>query len=699
MSVDVRAIPWGYGHDGIGKGFVRTMKKRIILKRWLCILLAVLLMTGCAGNGYDERKPKSGTNSEVTPNGQKDTPTPASDTPTPTAADTPTPVPDTPTPVPDTPTPVPDTPTPTPIPDTPTPTIAESTPTPTVTKSVPTPTPASWASVEEEQTAFDEFLTEVFVSQMSSADHLTLHFRLEHPEAYGIEVTYGFEEDEYDSERAYQEFKASLTGLDAFTYDHLTDAQKVNYDRLMYELDLTERYRSVDYNCVNNYLMASNNNAVEGIMSALCEYAFVEDKDYADFLKDLEASADYLDVLFKEMKHLCEIGACPSQDMYDTTIDNLNGLCKKNNIILAAFRANAADAGMDAATIEQRAEEVNKIIQEKLIPAAEVMRSNVMTLKEYIEEPKGLAARGAGGQEYYSYLAQASTGSNLALDDMYTYLDKKINGLINTYRSVYLRDMDCINRYSALDYDASDYVTVIDRLKKLTADDFPAIRDTKYTVSALADELCVDGVLAYFLVPQADNPDRKVIRVNPKSKVSNVELYATLAHEGYPGHLYQDEYFRSSEGYHIIDTAFTYTGYGEGWAKLMEREAYRWLTDGDESVMFLCEFESFYSNSVVALCDIGVNYYGWDVKQVQSYLAGTLYGDNPAIAKNVVEFVTSDPAMLLPYTYSFFQCEDIINELMDKGMTRMEAYTAFLNVGPASTCVLRKHLGLPEESK
>lgn len=667
-----------------GKDLKHAMKKRNILKRWMCLLLVVLMVTGCAGNTNEERKPKNATSNEVTP--VKDTPTPASDTPTPTAADTPTPVPDTPTPtVADTPTPEPATPTPEPA-------------TPTPEPTTPTPTPASFSSVEEEREAFDSFLEEVFVSLMGT-NHLTLHFRLEHPEAYGIDVTYELEEPEYDNEQAYLDFKDACRGLESFNYENLTDAQKVNYDRLAYELDFSERYRSIDFTCVNNYLMASGNNAVDGVLSSLCEYPFVEDKDYEDYLKDIEAVADYLDILFKEMKHLCETGACPSQDMYDTTLDNLNNLClKDNNVILAAFRANAADAGMDEATIGKRAAEVNQLLQEKLIPAAEAMRENVKTLKSYIEDPKGLAAR-EGGKEYYSYLVQATTGSNLSVDDMYDYLNRKIDELLNTYRTIYLQDMNCLKRYNELEYDTHDFVAILDRLKVLTAENFPAIRDTKYTVSALADELCVDSILAYFLVPQVDNPDRKIIRVNPHNKESNVEMFSTLAHEGYPGHLYQDEFFRHLDGYNIINAALSYTGYDEGWATMMGKEAYNWVTDGDTAVAFLCNFDSIYSNSVVAVCDIGVNYYNWGTKELCEYLGSTLYGDNDAFAEYILEFVASDPGMLLPYSFSHFQCVDIIDELVAKGMTRVEAYEAFLTVGPASIGVLRKHLGLPDETK
>ena len=668
--------------------------------------MAVLLLTGCAGKGYEERKPKSGTNNEATPGENKNTPTPVENTPTP-AADTPTPAPDTPTPVvtmepADTPTPAADTPTPaadtpTPVADTPTP--AADTPTPTVAESTPTPTPSSFGSVEEEQAAFDKFLDDVFVYLMGT-NHLEIHFKIEHPEDYGIEVTYDFTEEDFTMEEGYQELLSVCEPLYTFNYDNLTKAQQINYDRLVYEIEFTERYRALDSSSVNNYLMSESNNAIEGVMSTLSEYPFLEERDFEDYLKDIQACADYLEPVFKEMKHLCEIGACPTREMYDTTMSFLDDLCDRENpVILVAFRNNAKESGKDQAFIDEYAEKVSRLLQESLIPAAEKLRENVKTLESYVTDVRGLVSR-EGGKDYYSYLVQARTGSNLSIDDMYTYLNNKIDAMFDQFQKIYLSDMGSIDRYYDLTYDTNDYRTILDRLKKIAAEKFPAIRDTEYTVSALPDELCVEGSLAYFMTPQIDRPDRKIIRVNPHSGSDGVGLFSTLAHEGYPGHLYQDEYYHSSEGYHHFNAALTYLGYIEGWATMIGTDAYEWITDGDSNVAFICDFDYTYSNALVAVIDIGVNYYDWDVDRTKKYLEGTLLSSHASeYAAYFYDCAISDPGLLMPYTYSHFQCLDIIDELMAKGMTKMEAYKAFLDVGPASIDVLRKHLGLPGESK
>ena len=651
------------------------MKKRNLLRRLLCLLLVVVLLTGCGSTGSEERKKKENTT-------ENNTPTPGETTPT----DEPKPTEEPGTPTPE--------PTDTPATPTPEPTGEPATPTPT-----PTPS-AQFGSVEEEQKAFDEFLTNMFV-EMTGTDHVMVHFSIEHPEKYGIETEFVISDEEFDMKKSAEDFEAYYEGFENFTYDHLTDTQKIYYDRLVYELNLTRRYKDIDIKSVNNFLMAENGNAVDSILTILTEYPFVEEKDLADYMKDVAAVADYLDSLFTLMKKLCENGACPSQEMYDTTVENIETLCKQpsENIILSAFRSNATGYGFDKATVEKYAAELEKVLADSLIPAAEKLRDNVKTLESYVTVPKGLASR-EGGANYYSYLAQSKTGSELSVSEMYNYLDRKTTEMTSKFYEIYAADRDIFDRYDEVQYGTRDFNVILDTLRKLTTENYPKFRDnTKYIVSALPDELCVEGVLAYFMTPQIDNPDRKVIRVNPKSEKSDIELFSTLAHEGYPGHLYQDEYFRHSSNWHEISSVLNYTGYMEGWATMMGKNAYHWAMPDDPNLCFFFDFDYTYSNSVVAICDIGVNYYNWDKSQLKNYLATTLLGSGSDLVDLVYDAVVSDPAVYLPYTFSHFQSLDIIEALMKKGMTEKEAYQAFLEVGPASFDVLCKHLGLDGEPK
>lgn len=647
------------------------------MRRLLCLLLVAVLLTGCGNSGLQERTKKNNTNTTAA----TETPTPGETTPT----DEPKPTEEPGTPTPE----------PTDTPATPTPEITDAPATPT-----PTPTPSGrFGSVEEEQKAFDDFLNDMFI-EMTGTDHVMVHFSIEHPEKYGIETEFVITDEEFDMKKAAEEFEEYFEGFDQFNYDHLTDKQKIYYDRLVYELNLTRRYKDIDIKSVNNYLMAENGNAVDSLLTILTEYPFVEEKDMADYMKDVAAVADYLDSLFALMKQLCENGACPTQEMYDTTMENIETLCKQpsENIILSAFRSNAAGYGFDDATVQKYAAELEKVLTDSLIPAAEKLRDNVKTLESYISEAKGLASR-EGGANYYAYLAQSKTGSELTVNEMYNYLDRKTTEMASEFVKIYQQDGGIFNRYDEVMYGTRDFNVILDRLKKLTSENYPKIRDTKYIVSALPDELCVEGVLAYFMTPQIDNPDRKIIRVNPKSEKSDIELFSTLAHEGYPGHLYQDEYFRHSGNWHEISSVLNYTGYMEGWATMMGKNAYNWAMPDDPNLAFFFDLDYTYSNSVVAICDIGVNYMNWDKAQVKKYLSTTLLGSGTDLVDLVFDAVTSDPVVYLPYTFSHFQSLDIIDSLMKKGMTEKEAYQAFLEIGPASFDVLCKHLGLDGEPK
>ena len=228
-------------------------------------------------------------------------------------------------------------------------------------------------------------------------------------------------------------------------------------------------------------------------------------------------------------------------------------------------------------------------------------------------------------------------------------------------------------------------------------DSLPAVEVEDAYRSRLARErhrvLENDGVMAYYLMPQIDNFSRKIIRVNASAVGEDtITLYSTLAHEGYPGHLYQNEYFCSTEGYHEINALFTYLGYAEGWASVVGAMAYDWCCD-DKNVASCYRFDTEFSMLLAAWADIGVNYYGWDTDDVYEMLSEN-YIDSYEAAELFYEMSVSDPCIYLPYTLGYYLTEDTIEELKDSGMSEMEALEAFLNVGPCTFEVLHKHLGL-----
>ena len=72
---------------------------------------------------------------------------------------------------------------------------------------------------------------------------------------------------------------------------------------------------------------------------------------------------------------------------------------------------------------------------------------------------------------------------------------------------------------------------------------------------------------AFYMIPAIDNTEENVIYINQAQMNDDLTLFTTLAHEGYPGHLYQTVYYESTDP-DPIRSLMDFGGYVEGWGHL-----------------------------------------------------------------------------------------------------------------------------------
>jgi uncharacterized protein (DUF885 family) len=168
-------------------------------------------------------------------------------------------------------------------------------------------------------------------------------------------------------------------------------------------------------------------------------------------------------------------------------------------------------------------------------------------------------------------------------------------------------------------------------------------------------------------------------------------IYTTVAHEGYPGHLYQCVYFRNQDPAPIRNL-MNFTGYDEGWATYVEMYSYH-ISGIDER---LADFLEVYT--VVILCmyaraDIGIQYEGWNRDKVIDYVTGFI-GDKK-IAGAIYETLLEEPAIYLPYAVGYLE----IMELRDKAELALgdqfvpkKFHQFLLEIGPAQFSIINDHL-------
>ncbi|MCR5531819.1 MAG: DUF885 domain-containing protein [Lachnospiraceae bacterium] len=586
--------------------------------------------------------------------------------------------------------------------NTPTPTDGpEPTGEPTGTPEV-TPTPVDgkpWSTpavnipqYTDEQEQFDDFLDEI-TREMGKDSGMDLHFYFEYPEQFGMSKSNTFGEVEADPAE-YAEFcnkyKSRMAGFD---YEALTPGQQVNYDRLMYEFNIGIQAESLNYEtyCA---LFSENNNVVNSVSTMLTEYAFLNEQDIKDFLETIEDSPRFFsEVLELARKEYLDKGCLLLESMLDVTVEYIDGIIvEDNNPLVEGFAANIVEAGL---TEEQNAEYIRQYqdkLKQYLFPSLQSFKAEIQKWYDACDDETFGMCKLPGGKEYYEYSAQATLGTDMSCTDMFDYLKAKFDDEYSALVKLYRFHPDSFGNYPSDDYTVEDPVVILDSLKEYIKQNYPEIRETRYTVSALPEALRVDGVLAYFMPPQYDNGSRKIMRFNPDGITDCTSFFSTLAHEGYPGHLYQHEFFSHCEGYRPINALLSYTGYTEGWAVVAGEQAYYYILE-DTNLADIYAIDYNLNMDLCAIADIGVNYMGWSVGDLKNFLDGYGLGDDET-ASYVYDAVAVDAFVYLPYTIGRYLMLDTFEQLEAKGYSDIEAKTAVLNIGPCTFEILWKHLGI-----
>ena len=73
--------------------------------------------------------------------------------------------------------------------------------------------------------------------------------------------------------------------------------------------------------------------------------------------------------------------------------------------------------------------------------------------------------------------------------------------------------------------------------------DFPDMEPVSFEIRSVHKSMEEFLSPAFYLTPPLDTRTPNTIYINHGRSISNLELFTTLSHEGFPGHLYQTVYF------------------------------------------------------------------------------------------------------------------------------------------------------------
>ena len=537
---------------------------------------------------------------------------------------------------------------------------------------------------------FEEYAEELFRSQAAS-NTVNLHYTLKEPEKYGIlesDVTFGSCESNSDAVKAAAEnMRQALLEI---AYDELDTQNKLTYDILIYQLRMMNR-------CADYLLYEEPLGLVSGVQTqlpvVLSEYQFYDREDVDTYLALLKTTGEYFDSLIRFEREKSEAGLF----MPDYAADQVAEQCQafidmgNSNYLYSTFADRIEDVdGLDEKEKSDYIQDNALAVNDYMIPAYEKLTAEIQNLKGRGKNEKGLVYL-PGGEEYYELAVQMATGSDRSVEEMRDLTRRQITDDLEAMEEVLGITADEAQE-AAASMEQESAELILSHLREELKNAFPEAPEVSLEVKFVPEEMEEHLSPAFYMIPAIDNTEENVIYINQAQMGDDLTLFTTLAHEGYPGHLYQTVYYESTDP-EPIRSLLDFGGYVEGWATYAEMGSY-YLAPLSKEQATLLQKNSSIILGLYALADIGIHYDGWSRMDTAAFFSAYGITDAEAVER-IYDLIIGSPANYLKYYIGYVEFlelkKDWVREMGDD-FSQKEFHEAVLKVGPAPFDIVEDYM-------
>lgn len=559
-----------------------------------------------------------------------------------------------------------------------------------------------------------------------SGNPLNLHYTLAYPESSGIKdysLSLGtFDPTQLSGQKILLENRRTM--INAFPARDLSPDNRLTQQilSLYYETQLLP---------ARQYLLDEALSPSLGTQAQLpillAEYTFRKEDDVRNYLKLLTSVDSYLESILSFEKLKAQNGTFMSDATADRIISQCSAFIKDpdDNYLASVFSEKIQSlSGISEQKKAAYQKLHNQILTGQVLPAYQSLIDGLYLLKGSGKNPGGLC-QFAGGKAYYEYLIKSScgiydtvpeiqsrlihqfqtdlslatklTGSSTATPtfakDVFLPISKAETG---TLSGIFSFSAGLIDAASGLSFTSTPSAAetspeqILEDLQKQIQTDFPAVPSTSYEVKYVHPDLEEHLSPAFYLTPPIDTLSPNDIYINRHANMSGLELYTTLAHEGFPGHLYQTITFASSAP-DPVRYLPAMGGYVEGWATYAESFAYTYYqpdsTDGQ-----LAWLNRSLNLCMMSLLDTVIHYNGWNQERCATFLSQLGITDN-TIQKEIYQVIVEDPANYLKYYLGYLQFLDLqqeVRELSGDAFHLHSFHQKVLSAGPCQFPILKQ---------
>lgn len=572
--------------------------------------------------------------------------------------------------------------------------------------------------LEKMQTAksFHEFTDALFCYEASS-DSISTAYLLKQPADYHIPeleprlTSFSYKKYCKAAEQQTNQKSLSLISecLNKFSESSLDESDQITYNLLQNHLNINMEI--ADYSFYEE-LLGGSTGVQANLPVTLGEYPLRNEKDIQCYLNLLEQVPGYFkDVIAYEKKRNSILTKTP--DFVLLSAKNnletmLEGFQNGDNSFVDTFNERAAKVkNISKGKCRQYQKQNEDYVKKYIVPAYKELYQYLQdslpaaqTETSSLIEPNtayGLAAL-PNGADYYSLLVKSSTGSSRSVPELISMTDAAYKEAVGNVLNIALTDQKAYLYYC--EHPMETYYhspnAILESLSLMIREDYPLLRDTpSYQIKTVSDSLAASLSPAFYMIPAIDDYQNNTIYINPLyTNEQNGNLFTTLAHEGFPGHLYQTVYFNETRP-SCVRQVLDYPGYVEGWATYAEMNSYNFLEYPMEgnSLCRLYQAENIINLALSSRIDLGVNYEGWTLEDTKRFFEDN--GFNSYYAADIYSYVVEAPANYLSYFIGYLEIMDLKAAYKNQEMenySEQEFHKRLLDIGPADFATVRKYM-------
>ena len=552
--------------------------------------------------------------------------------------------------------------------------------------------PLTGCGTVSQDTAFENWCNQLFVSELSQ-NTLNLHYTLMHPENYGIKsqpVSLGsYVIRELDKMLINK--KVYLSALYSFDYASLSLENRLTYDILTY--DLEQSLANSEF-----FLYEEPLGSVTGMQAELpillSEYRFDTISDIPVYLNLLSQVDEYFDSILSFEKEKSRQGLFMPKQAALAVIAQCQDFiaAPADNMLLHTFESRLEKLTKLDSDLKERYQKENaKIFYGSIIPAYQEIIDTLQNLMDTSQNQNGLCYL-PKGREAYQAKVQSLVSCQRTISEIKSLIQKYYKGDLLSLKACLKKGE--ITSPVLTDTSETNPTAILSLLAQKIQRDFPEIPPKNYQVKYVDDSLKNHISPAFYLTPPIDNDGDNVIYINPAMELKDLSLFTTLAHEGYPGHLYQTV-FAVSNNTSPVRSLLSFGGYTEGWATYSEMYSYHLYGLDENSAQYYMHSNAL-NLSLYAIADIGIHYDGWQRSELTEFFSQYGITDSQTM-EDIQTTILESPGNYLKYYVGYLEFLELKEKVQGASFSEYPSdlksfHNVILSIGEAPFPIIENYL-------